>query len=856
MAGPAVIATVLMLASLTTAPGQLQVSTAQGIKRVDLVQWAGDGPLIPLGPLARALSGKVSTEGDWFVLDTPGGHFRFLPESPLVHDGNHLRGLPATAHRRGDSLFVPLAFVAEVLADPARKAWSWTPGTMMLAQRAATTSPGVPPAPRSVGTGSRSLLANGLKTGHHVTLDAGHGGTDPGNPGLYLPRGVHEKDVTLAVALKVRTELERRGVKVTMTRSTDTLINLGERAPRFCRSECDLFVSIHANSLDRRPGYTAVRGFETYILGEAQTSDAARVAKMENEAIRYNTASEDVDLSDLEYMLKDMQSNEFLRASAQAAEYMQTMLLRVESGPDKGVKSAGFAVLRTARRPAILVEMGYATNPTDGRMMSSSSGQQQLAEAIAGAIVNYLQWYDRLTADSSGDGSPMRRRILVAVLLLAGCTWSNALYRARSLSGEAARADRGGRPGEAQNLWSQAAVKAESALARSPRGRHGAEARWLLGRALGRAHDCDRGRPYLENALADAPGAKWDGALQLELARCVELVDTVRAAGLFAALAQSKDAATRLEAREGAGRDLVASGEPEAALAILTGVESSAARLDRAVALAMLGRSDSAFAEVRLVLETPTASVEWDHLIAALAGGSSDAADRLLVLLAAKPGQSPQNINDWRLAALRGTRQNDDEAFQRRYALLLSGKPGAALARGRVLAAERLVSQVATTSELTAVRDSLSKAPAPTGDFVATRQWAHLQFLLGRMAEDSTVAEVGGPHGDLLTFAHAELARDSLHAPQLSAALFANVERRWPASPYVPKSMFARIWLQPDSADALRARAAAYQGSPYLAYLKGLDDSMYRHLEDSLAGFVSALAAKAAADSKATGVIR
>jgi hypothetical protein len=104
-------------------------------------------------------------------------------------------------------------------------------------------------------------------------------------------------------------------------------------------------------------------------------------------------------------------------------------------------------------------------------------------------------------------------------------------------------------------------------------------------------------------------------------------------------------------------------------------------------------------------------------------------------------------------------------------------------------------------------------------------------------------------------FALAELARDSLHASRLGAALFARVEQGWPASPYVPKSMFARIWLEPDSAEAIRARVERHQGSPYLAYLRGMDDSMYRHLEDSLAKFVRALAAKAA-KTNAADVLR
>jgi hypothetical protein len=450
----------------------------------------------------------------------------------------------------------------------------------------------------------------------------------------------------------------------------------------------------------------------------------------------------------------------------------------------------------------------------------------------------------------------MRWRAVVAVLVLAGCTWSNSLYQARSLSGEAARAERGGRPFDAEGLWSQAAVKAESALARSPRGKKGAEARWLLGRARGRTHDCERGRPDLETALADAPDAKWAEPLQLELARCVELVDTARAAALFAALSQSRDAATRLEAREGAGRDLIATGRPDAALEMLSGVESYAGRLDRAVALALLNRPDSAFAEVHLLLDVPEVPADWDRLVEVLAGTSTDAVDRLLELLVAKPGARAEEIGNWRLAALRGTPPQDTAAFNRRFEQLLSGKPGTALARGQVLAGERAVGRITSLPELIVLRDSLLKAPVPAGDFLAGQQWRRLTFLVGRMVDEGARATEGAKEGDLLTFALAELARDSLHAPQLSATLFARVEQGWPASPYVPKSIFARIPLQPDSAAALRTRAATHRGSPYLAYLRGMDDSTYRQLEDSLAKFIGVLAAAAAARFNATDAIK
>jgi hypothetical protein len=440
----------------------------------------------------------------------------------------------------------------------------------------------------------------------------------------------------------------------------------------------------------------------------------------------------------------------------------------------------------------------------------------------------------------------MIRRGLLALLLLAGCTWSNSRYQARSLSGAAARAERGGRAADADGLWNQAAVKAESALARSPHGMKGAESRWLLGRALARARDCDRGRPYLENALSDAPRAKWSEALQLELARCVETVDTVRAAALFGALRQSRDAATRREAREHAGRDLVATGQPAAALEMLTGVESPTARLDRAVALAQLDRPDSAFAEVAPLLELPTVTPEWDRLLAVLASGHGDAVDRLLAQLALMPNQAPQELNEWRLAALRGTRLDDTTAFSRRLALLLSGRPGQALVRGRVIAAERTVARSRDLATLVRLRDSLSRVSAPTGDLIAGQQWTRLTFLVGRIVDEQAAVPAGAPTGDMVTFAHAELARDSLHAAQLSTTLFAAIEHGWPTSPFVPKAILARVWAQPDSAEALRLRAAGFTGSPYLAYLRGSDDSSYHQLEDSLGAFIKALALKAA----------
>ncbi|HXE58120.1 MAG TPA: N-acetylmuramoyl-L-alanine amidase, partial [Gemmatimonadales bacterium] len=249
-------------------------------------------------------------------------------------------------------------------------------------------------------------LPNGLLPGHVVTIDPGHGGVDPGNPGLYFPRGMREKDVTLAIGRLLRDALRRRGVGVVMTRDRDTLIDLHDRGA-FCTQRCDLFVSLHVNSLARRRGYTAHRGFETYFLAEARTEDAARVERMENEAIRFEAPkAAEVSTGGLDFILKDLQLNEYLRESARVAELIQAHLARVHPGGDRGVKQAGFLVLTTARRPAVLVELGYSTNPEDAKILTTRSSQRALAEAIADAVVAYLLEYERKTglAGDSGAG--------------------------------------------------------------------------------------------------------------------------------------------------------------------------------------------------------------------------------------------------------------------------------------------------------------------------------------------------------------------------------------------------------------------------------------------------------------------
>ena len=217
---------------------------------------------------------------------------------------------------------------------------------------------------------------------------------------------MREKDVTLQIGLLLRDELKRRGVGVRMTRTTDTLIALGDRGG-YCTEACDLFVSLHVNSLARRRGYTEVRGFETFFLAEAKTEDAARVAKMENDAVRFETG-DDPSASGRRPRLHP-QGPAAQRAPARIRPAGRAGAARARGrctpGESRGVKQAGFMVLTTARRPAILVELGYSTNPEDGRFLTTRSSQKAMAASIADAVVEYLLEYERKTGAAADSGA-------------------------------------------------------------------------------------------------------------------------------------------------------------------------------------------------------------------------------------------------------------------------------------------------------------------------------------------------------------------------------------------------------------------------------------------------------------------
>jgi N-acetylmuramoyl-L-alanine amidase len=218
-----------------------------------------------------------------------------------------------------------------------------------------------------------------------VVLDPGHGGRDPGAVGY---SGTYEKDRTLEVALLVKDLLKLRypDLRVVMTRDDDSYVSLGERTRIANRERADLFVSIHCNASTNR----SAQGFETYFLSRARTDDARAVAALENRAARYDEESPVSSDDPLSFLLADIAQRIYLNHSSQLAATVQKKLARMAIGqPDRGVKQAGFYVLRGAFMPAVLVELAFISNSEEELLLQTLDYRYRAAEAIVAAIMEF-----------------------------------------------------------------------------------------------------------------------------------------------------------------------------------------------------------------------------------------------------------------------------------------------------------------------------------------------------------------------------------------------------------------------------------------------------------------------------------
>lgn len=243
------------------------------------------------------------------------------------------------------------------------------------------------------------------KTQPRVVVDAGHGGVDVGGP-MRMGDRLHEKDITLQVALKLGDALRQHNLDVVYTRTRDTLIALADRGKIANQASGDVFISIHVNAANPKwQSPSSARGFETYFLADAKTDDARRVEEMENESVRFETTDNVASDDPLNFILSDMKQNEHLRESSDLADIVQKHLGPVHPGPNRGVKQAGFRVLVNSFMPAVLVELGFGTNASEAEFLASPSKQRAMARAIADATAEYLARYQRRVGGGGGASS-------------------------------------------------------------------------------------------------------------------------------------------------------------------------------------------------------------------------------------------------------------------------------------------------------------------------------------------------------------------------------------------------------------------------------------------------------------------
>ena len=219
-----------------------------------------------------------------------------------------------------------------------------------------------------------------------IVIDPGHGGKDPGA----VSQARQEKQIVLNLSKTLRDILVKKGYNVRLTRETDVHIPIRKRTQFATDQKADLFISIHANgSIHRKAA-----GIETYYLALASDESARITAMRENAGAEYNMKELDALVGRI---LKESKSTE----SRRLAELIQTQLTSGKQVKNRGVKRAPMVILIGTKVPAVLVEVGFISNPQEGKKLMTKAYQRQLAISIAKGIEQYIKNIPPLAANQS-----------------------------------------------------------------------------------------------------------------------------------------------------------------------------------------------------------------------------------------------------------------------------------------------------------------------------------------------------------------------------------------------------------------------------------------------------------------------
>ncbi|RQD69259.1 N-acetylmuramoyl-L-alanine amidase [Campylobacter hepaticus] len=242
---------------------------------------------------------------------------------------------------------------------------------------------------KKISQNSNKTLSVNYKGQKLIVIDAGHGGKDSG--ALNDKKGIlKEKDIVLNVALKLGLELQKRGYKILYTRHLDKFINLRDRTKYANDKNADLFISIHANAAPNAAKVRSSEGVETFFLSPARSERSKKVAEKENQG-----DFEEINYFSKQSILNFLNREKIVASNKLAIDVQKNILIQTRKKyriVDGGVREAPFWVLVGAQMPAILIEIGYITHPTEGKRLTNKTFQDLLVKGIADGVENYFYY--------------------------------------------------------------------------------------------------------------------------------------------------------------------------------------------------------------------------------------------------------------------------------------------------------------------------------------------------------------------------------------------------------------------------------------------------------------------------------
>ncbi len=232
-----------------------------------------------------------------------------------------------------------------------------------------------------------------------VVLDAGHGGQDAGAVGSFSK----EKNINLRYTLAVGDLIKKNhpDVKVIYTRNKDVFVNLNERARIANKAKADLFISIHTNASKNK----SANGMETFTLGVSRSKENMEVAMLENSVILleddYEKKYEGFDPNSTDsYIMFEFMKDQYMDRSITCADLIQQKMIKASQRNDRGVRQAGFLVLRATSMPSVLIELGFISNKEEEKYLNDTNNQNKICNAIYQAFADYKHDIDKKNGKS------------------------------------------------------------------------------------------------------------------------------------------------------------------------------------------------------------------------------------------------------------------------------------------------------------------------------------------------------------------------------------------------------------------------------------------------------------------------